>query len=186
MKKYYIIGGLLVAGVGSYLFVKKQVDMALKYDYKIKNFRYISTKGNDVTVSATIAITNNSRFKLTITSFDLTLFYNGKKFADVVSTKEVYIEPKSTFEVTGIGVLNVNDLKEGLPQFIFNVVAQKPIDIEVEGTLQATMLGISSTVEFNKEKFRYSNNLLADYGLKDKADRFKEKYANVLSIFGIK
>lgn len=186
MKKYFIIGGLVGAGIGAYLYFKKQVDLALKYDYKIKNFRYISTKGDDITVSATILITNNSRFRLTINSFDLTLFYNGKKFADVVSTKEAIIEPKQSFEVTGIGVLNVNDLKESLPQFLVNVASQKPIDIEVEGVMQVNMLGFNSTVEFNKEKFRYSQNLLADYGFKDKANKFKQKYGNILSIFGIK
>ena len=64
IKKALIIGGVGLAGFGLYRYFKYQVDLAMKYDYKIKNFKYLGIKGNDVNVSATIEITNKSNFKL--------------------------------------------------------------------------------------------------------------------------
>ena len=112
IKKALIIGGVGLAGFGLYRYFKYQVDLAMKYDYKIKNFKYLGISGNDVNVSATIEITNKSNFRLEINSFDLRLFYNGKKFADVVSTKKIIIEPNKSFDITGVGIINVNDIKD--------------------------------------------------------------------------
>lgn len=186
IKKVLIIGGVGLAGFGLYRYFKYQVDMAMKYDYKIKNFKYLGIDGNDIKVSATIEITNKSNFKLTINSFDLKLFYNGKKFSDVISKKETVIQPNSSFEVVGVGILNVNDLKESLPAFLSNVIKQKPIDIEVEGNIKINFMGFDSTVEFNKEKFNYSADLISEYGFGDKYDKLKDKYPKIFSILGIK
>lgn len=186
LKKALIIGGVGLAGFGLYRYFKYQVDMAMKYDYKIKNFKYLGIDGNDIKVSATIEITNKSNFKLTINSFDLKLFYNGKKFSDVVSKKETVIQPNSSFEVTGIGILNVNDLKESLPNFLSNVLKQKPIDIEVEGVMKINFMGIDSTITFDKEKFNYSSDLISEYGFGDKYQKLKEKYAKIFGALGIK
>ena len=150
IKKALIIGGVGLAGFGLYRYFKYQVDLAMKYDYKIKNFKYLGISGNDVKVSATIEITNKSNFRLEINSFDLRLFYNGKKFADVVSTKKIIIEPNKSFDITGVGIINVNDIKEGLPSFLSDVLKKKPINIEVEGYLKIKFMNINSTIDFNK------------------------------------
>jgi hypothetical protein len=92
IKKALIIGGLGLAGFGLYRYFKYQVELALKYDYKIKNFKYLGISGDDIKVSATIEISNRSTFQLIINSFDLSLFFDNKKFADVVSTQKILIE----------------------------------------------------------------------------------------------
>jgi LEA14-like dessication related protein len=186
IKKALIIGGIGLAGFGVYRYFKYQVDMAMKYDYKIKNFKYIGIEGNDVKVSATIEITNKSNFKLIINSFDLKLFYNDKKFADVVSSKPITIEPNNVFDITGVGIINVNDLKQGLPSFLSDVIKQKQIDIQVEGYLKIKFMNINSTVEFNKEKFTYSSDLITEYGFGDKYDALKQKYPKIFAVLGIK
>jgi len=186
LKKALIIGGIGLAGFGLYRYFKYQVDLAMKYDYKIKNFKYLGIKGNDINVSATIEITNKSNFKLIINSFDLKLFYNGKKFSDVVSKKQTIIEPNSSFEVTGVGIINVNDLKESLPSFLNNVLKQKPIDIEVEGVVKIVFMNVNSTIKFNKEKFNYSTDLISEYGFGEKYQKFKDKYSKVFQALGIK
>ena len=186
LKKVLIIGGVGLAGYGLYRYFKYQVDLAMKYDYKVKNFKYEGISGNDVNVSATIEITNKSSFKLTINSFDLELLFNGKKFADVVSTKAVTIEPNKSFDVIGKGVINVNDIQGGLPKFLENVVKQKPIDIEINGNLKINFMNVNSTVQFNKEKVNYSNDLISEIGLADKYDGLKEKYPKIFSLLGIK
>jgi hypothetical protein len=76
IKKVLIIGGVGLAGYGLYRYFKYQVDLAMKYDYKIKNFKYLGISGNDIKVSATIQISNKSNFKLIVNSFDLNLSNN--------------------------------------------------------------------------------------------------------------
>jgi LEA14-like dessication related protein len=186
VKKALIIGGVGIAGYGLYRYFKYQVDLAMKYDYKIKNFKYLGINGNDVKVSATIQITNKSSFKLIVNSFDLDLYYEGKKFADVISTKPVTIEPNSSFDITGIGVINVNDIKVGLPQFLSDVLKQKPIEIEVIGQLKINFMNVNSTINFNREKFTYSTDLISEYGFGDKYSKLKQKYSNIFNFFGIK
>jgi LEA14-like dessication related protein len=186
VKKALIIGGVGLAGYGLYRYFKYQVDLAMKYDYKIKNFKYLGINGNDVKVSATIQITNKSSFRLIVNSFDLDLYYEGKKFADVISTKPVTIEPNSSFDITGIGVINVNDIKVGLPQFLSDVLKQKPIEIEVIGQLKINFMNVNSTINFNREKFTYSTDLISEYGFGDKYSKLKQKYSNIFNFFGIK
>jgi LEA14-like dessication related protein len=186
VKKALIIGGVGIAGYGLYRYFKYQVDLAMKYDYKIKNFKYLGINGNDVKVSATIQITNKSSFRLVVNSFDLDLYYEGKKFADVISTKPVTIEPNSSFDITGIGVINVNDIKVGLPQFLSDVLKQKPIEIEVIGQLKINFMNVNSTINFNREKFTYSTDLISEYGFGDKYSKLKQKYSNIFNFFGIK
>lgn len=186
MKKVLIIAGVGLAGFGLYRYFKYQVDLAMKYDYKIKNFKYLGIDGNDIKVSATIEITNKSNFKLVINSFDLKLFFKGKKFSDVVSVKPITIEPNSAFEVTGVGVINVNDIGQSLPSFISDVLKQKPIDIEVEGNVKINFIGINSTIVFNKEKFNYSTDLITEYGFAEKYDKLKDKYPKIFGLLGIK
>jgi LEA14-like dessication related protein len=186
LKKVLIIGGVGLAGFGLYRYFKYQVDLAMKYDYKIKNFKYLGISGNDINVSATIEITNKSNFQLTINSFDLDLLYDGKKFANIVSTKTILIEPNKSFDVVGQGIINVSDIKGGLPKFIENVAKQKPIDIEIDGNLKIKFMNVNSTVQFNREKVTYSNDLISEYGFGDKYDALKEKYPKIFSLLGIK
>jgi LEA14-like dessication related protein len=186
IKKVLIIGSLGLAGYGLYRYFKYQVNLALEYDYKIKNFRYIGIKGDDIDVSATIEITNKSNFKLVINSFDLQLFYKGKKFSDVVSQNPITIEPKKSFEVTGYGILNVNDLKQSLPNFLLDVAKRSPIEIQVEGNIKIKFMGVNSTINFNRENFTYSSDLIKEMGLEDKYDNLKEKYSKVFSFLGLK
>lgn len=186
VKKALIIGGVGLAGYGLYRYFKYQVDLAMKYDYKIKNFKYLGINGNDVKVSATIQITNKSDFQLIVNSFDLDLYYNGKKFADVISTKPTTIEPNKSFDITGVGFLNVNDIKEGLPEFLSNVLKQKPIEIEVVGDLKIKFMNVNSTIQFNKEKFTYSTDLISEYGFGDNYNKLKQKYSKIFNFLGIK
>jgi LEA14-like dessication related protein len=185
LKKGLIISGIGLLGFGLYRYFKFQVNQALNYDFQIKNFKYLGMQGNDVTASATIEITNKSSFTLTITSFDLDLYYNGNKFSDVVSTKESIILPNDNFEVTGVGVINATDIKSTAPDLLLDIIKEKPIDIEVTGTIKVNFMGINHTVEFNREKYNYSTNLLAEYGFKDKTDKLKQKFPKIFSALGL-
>jgi LEA14-like dessication related protein len=185
LKKGLIIGGVGLLGFGLYRYFKYQINQAMNYDFSIKNFKYLGIEGDNINVSATIDITNKSSFALTINSFDLDLYFKGYKFSHVSSTVSSVILPNENFEVTGIGVINAADLKETVPILVMDILKEKPIDVEVTGTVKVNFMGINHTVAFNKEKFNYSTNLLAEYGLKEKTDKLKQKYSKIFSAFGI-
>lgn len=189
MNKYWLIGSaglLVVAGGITYAYFRHQIKLATNYDYKIKNFRYEGIDGNDIKVSAIIVITNRSNFNLTINSFDLELYYEGKKFSDVVSTNQIEILPKSSFEIKGFGVINLEDVKEGLPTFIMNTLKRKPVNVAVNGTVKVNFMGINSSIIFDKQQFNYSSDILAEYGLADQYEKLKQKTPKLFSLLGIK
>jgi hypothetical protein len=66
-----------------------------------------------------------------------------------------------------------------------DVVKRKPINIEVSGVIRVKFLGINSTLNFDKQQFTYSADLLKDYNLAKPLESFWKKYpklANLLKI----
>lgn len=47
-------------------------------------------------------------------------------------------------------------------------------------------MGVNSTINFNKEKFNYSTDIITEYGLGDKYQKLKEKYSKIFGALGIK
>ena len=64
MKKVLLFGGIGLAGFGLYRYFKYQVDMALNYDYKIKNFKVLGYDSDNINVSLELEITNNSSIEI--------------------------------------------------------------------------------------------------------------------------
>ena len=63
---------------------------------------------------------------------------------------------------------------------------QKPIKIEVEGQLKINFMNVNSTIQFNKEEFTYSSDLISEYGFGKDYDKLKQKYSKIFNFFGIK
>ena len=71
MKKILLIGGLSSIGYAFYYFFKKQLDLALSFTYKIKNFEVKEITSKDAKVKATIQVKNNSSFEIEVINYDL-------------------------------------------------------------------------------------------------------------------
>lgn len=78
MKKILLFGGIGLAGFGLYRYFKYQVDMALNYDYKIKNFKVLGYDNDNINISVELEIVNNSSFEILVKEYDLKLFFKGK------------------------------------------------------------------------------------------------------------
>lgn len=186
MKKVLLLGGVALAGFGLYRYFKYQVDLALNYDYNLKDFKIISADNQNVRVSATFALTNKSNFQVEVKSYDIDLFYKGIKFANTSSPNSIMIQPNSTFEVIGEGTINISETKTALLPFLKDVAERKPIDIQVSGEVKVVFLGIPTTLKFDKESFTYSTDLLREYNLDSPFEKFKSKYPKLFGMFGIK
>jgi LEA14-like dessication related protein len=186
MKKVLLFGGLTIAGFGLYRYFRYQIDMALNYDYKLKDFKIISQEGDIMKVSATFEITNKSSFKVDITGYDLKLFFKEVPFALTKSTDKITIQPNSSFEIIGYGEINISTSKIVILPLILDIAKRNPIDIAVSGVINVVFLGIPTTLKFDRQKFNYSVDLIEDYKLGNAYEKLKLKYPKVFSLLGIK
>jgi LEA14-like dessication related protein len=186
MKKLLLFGGIGLAGFGLYRYFKYQVDMALNYDYKIKNFKVLGYDNENINVSIELEITNNSSFEILVKEYDLKLFYKGKNFANTKTKVPFAILPNNSFKLKTEGKINIQESKVAILPFIQDVFAKKPINVEVSGFVKVKFLGINYTLNFDNETFQYSSDLLRDLGLSKKVGSFKEKNPALAKFFGIK
>lgn len=186
MKKGLIFGGIALAGFGFYRYFKYQVDMALNYDYKIKNFKVISVGTTDVTAEIEVEITNNSAFQIEVKEYDLKMFFKGQNFANAVSKKPFLVYPNNSFLLKTTGVINLAQAKLSVLPFVQDVLAKKPINIEVTGTVKVKFLGVNYTLNFDKQSFEYSADLLKEYNLSGKVSAFKKNNPKIAQFLGIK
>jgi LEA14-like dessication related protein len=186
MKKLLLVSGIGLAGFGLYRYFKYQVEQALNYDYNIKNFRILGTSGDTINLSADFDITNNSNFEITVNSYDLKFFFKGVQFGGATLDSPIKVLPQSKFTVHTNGTVSLSGIKTSAIALASDILARKPIDIEIEGIIKVKFLGINSTLNFNKEKFQYSADVLKDFNLTEKVDNFKAKNPKISAMLGIK
>jgi LEA14-like dessication related protein len=186
MKKALLFGGIAIAGFGIYRYFKYQIDMALNYEYKLKDFKILGQEGDVMKVSATFEITNKSSFKVDVMGYDLQIFFKDTPFARSTNTNKLTIQPNSSFEIIGIGEINIVKSKILILPLIKDIFDRKPIDISVSGVVNIKFLGVPTSLTFDKQKFNYSIDLIKEYNLADSYERLKLKYPKVFSILGIK
>jgi LEA14-like dessication related protein len=185
MKKVLLIGGLGLAGFGFYRYFKYQVNQAVNYGYDIKNFKVLESNNDSVKVELEIEIQNKSAFEVLIKSYNLKLAFKGKQFATSISTNEFKVLPNSSFSLKTIGTINLQESKVAVLPFIMDVLKRKPINIEISGVIKVKFLGINSTLNFDKQQFTYSADLLKDYNLAKPVESFWKKYPKLKQLIGI-
>ena len=186
MKKVLLFGGIAIAGFGLYRYFKYQIDMALNYDYKLKDFKVIGQEGDVIKVSATFEISNKSSFKVELKGYDLQLYFKDTLFAITKSTESVTIQPNSSFEIIGYGEINLSQTKIVLIPFLKDILDRKPIDISVSGKVNVVFLGIPTSLTFDKQKFNYSVDLIEEYKLGSAYEKLKAKYPKIFAFLGVK
>lgn len=186
MKKILLLSGVAIAGFGLYRYFKYQVAEALKYDYKLKNFHILGTSGDNINLSAEFDITNNSNFEITLTSYNLKFYFKDVPFGGAMLNEPILIMPNSSFTVRTQGAVSMSAIKTSAITLASDILTRKPINIEVEGFVKVKFLGINSTLNFNKEKFQYSADVLKDFNLSDSVTKFAVKNPKISGLLGIK
>ena len=186
MKKVLLFGGIGLAGFGLYRYFKYQVDLALNYDYKIKNFKILNYDNENINVSLELEIVNNSAFEILVKEYDLKLFFKGKNVANAKNKIPFAVLPNNSLTVKTEGTINVQQSKVAILPFVQDVLAKKPINLEVSGFIKVKFLGINYTIKFDQESFQYSADLLKDIGLSKPLDKFKQNNPAIAKILGIK
>ena len=181
MKKALLFAGIGLAGFGVYRYFKYQVDLALNYEYKIKDFKIDKVEGNNVTISTTVSIKNKSNFEITINEYDLSFYFKNILFANTKSKAPLKILPETTFELRAQGVIDFSKAKVSVIPFVQDVLNRKPIDIQISGFVKVIFLRIPTTISFDKETINYSTDLLKEYNLDKGFEKLKTKYPKLFS-----
>lgn len=185
-KSWLILGGVGVIGFALYRYFKAQVDLALQYDYNIKNLNVVSVEGDKVNVSVDFDITNKSNFEIALNSYELEFYFKDVYFGTSSSTKPILVLPNSTFTVKATGTIDANAVKTSALSLASDIWNRKPINIQLKGNMRIKFLGISTTLNFDKETFEYSADLLKEYGLDKPLHNLAVKYPKLGSALGIK
>lgn len=186
MKKFLVLGGLATIGYSFYYYFKKQLSLALNYDYKIRNVKVLNLTNDNAKIECSLEIINKSTFQIEVLSYDITLKFKGVPFANSKSEIPFLILPDSSFTVTAVGNIDFKKSKEVLFPFVKDILGKKPINIEVDGFISVKFLNLQRKINFDNSKFTYSENLLRDYGLEDDVDKGVDKVKNILGKIGIK
>ena len=183
MKKWLLISGVGLAGFGLYRYFRHQVDLALNYNYKLKDIRIEKIEGKDITLNVTMNIQNKSNFSILVSQYDIDLFFKGVKFAKTVSKTPLRINPTESFDLKARGIINMDNIKQAAVPFVQDVINRKPIDIQVSGFVKVVFMGFPSTIDFDKKTINYSLDLLKDYKLDTAFEKLKTKYPKLFAIF---
>ena len=69
---------------------------------------------------------------------------------------------------------------------VLDIVSRKPIDVQVDGKLFVTFMGINRTINFSDEEFRYSDDIIEEVGLGEKYDKTFAKIQDIFGKIGVK
>jgi|ETNvirenome_2_30_1030614.scaffolds.fasta_scaffold00095_41 LEA14-like dessication related protein len=186
MRKLFFYGGIGIIGYAFYSYFRKQYDLAVNYTYRLKNIKVLELTKEKATLDCTVEIKNKSSFQVEIRGWDLVFKYKGVEFADTKSNETFAIPPDSEFSVSAVGDLDFKNYKSVLYPAVLDIVSRKPIDIEVDGKLFVTFMGINRTINFSNEEFRYSDDIIEEVGLGKKYDKTLAKIQDIFGKIGVK
>jgi LEA14-like dessication related protein len=175
MRKVLFILGISGIVGSLYWYFKKQLELALQYEYSVKDFKIKELTDNNTEVEATIKLKNKSSFEIEVLNYDIQILYKGNELIRTISDKGFFIPADSVFDLTASGVVKFEETKRLLLPFALNVLQQKPIKVELKGFVKVKFIGLEHTLTFENESFEYSSNLLKEYGLDDDLEKLKQK-----------
>lgn len=174
MKKLLYILGMGTLGGSLYLYFKKQLDLALSYEYDIAAWKIKKLTKDEVSADIVIKLVNKSAFEIEVKDYDLNIFYKDIEIARTFSTDSFIIKSNSSTNVTTSTEIQFDSVKRALLPFFLNVLQNKSLSISVNGFVNVKFMGLNHTVKFNKDKFEYSPDTLTNAGIM--LDKLKEKF----------
>lgn len=175
MKKLlYVLGGIGLCGA-AFLYFRKQLDLALSYDYEIDNYYIKALDDEHIEIEADIKLVNKSAFEVSVIEYDLSVFYANAEIGRAFSTESFVIKADSFSQVKATGSVVFNDAKKAVLPLITSMIKRNPIKISVQGYVKVRFMGVPYTLRFQKEEFEYSSDLLLEMGLDDDLEKLKDK-----------
>lgn len=152
--RFSILVGVAALGFGIYKYYSYQLGLAMQYCYKIVNAKILSAKKDNITIQLFLKIQNKSSFALNLKGYDLNVFLNTKKIANIKSDKPEVLANNAVSDLTLMisfnpsKFFNANFIKSLL---LFFLIDKSKIVIDIQGSFQAKMnfIGINLPVNMS-------------------------------------
>lgn len=147
IRKLIFYGGLTILGVGVYRYYKRQAEVLEDFDYRITNIKIENLKWDNIKLLVSTLIHNKSDIGFTITGYDIEVFLDGKKIADVQNSNLAeQLKPNSNSPINFYVMFSPQDIiGSGLQ--IGSILKN----------LKTTQLQMKGKVSLKKGLFGYSN-----------------------------
>jgi LEA14-like dessication related protein len=137
-----IVASVAAIGYGVYLFYKRQVALALQYCYKLSGIKIFHVRKDSINFEITVKIQNKSNVTVTMNGYDLDIYMNEKKIANVKSERRFIIAQTGVSEVAfevDFDPSKVFDAKYLLNLLAYWLTDQTKIVLRVTGSLNLSM-----------------------------------------------
>jgi hypothetical protein len=177
----FIVGGGL-ALTAIVLYIRRQIKLALEWDYKIKNISVKDVTKTSAKLEGIITFENKSNLQAKVLGYDLSFYYANNLLGNTKSTNQFIVFPDTTFDVPIKGDLLFTGLKASALPFVNAIVQRKPIEVQIDGVVDFELAGIRKTLPLKMVNYEYSPDLAGELGLGEKLDTAKQKLGNLLGI----
>jgi LEA14-like dessication related protein len=177
----YILSAVVAVGALA-LYFRRQVKLALEWDYRIKKISIKNFTKESAELEGVITFINKSNFNLKVFNYDLSFYYNQNLLGNTKSSKEFVVLPDTSFDVPIEGNLLFTGVKASLLPFATAVVRQKPIDVALDGVVSFEVGGIKKTLPLNMVEIEYSSDLAKELGFESPLEKGKTKISQLLGI----
>jgi LEA14-like dessication related protein len=178
----YILSAVVAVGAIA-LYFRRQVKLALEWDYRIKKISVTNFTKESAELEGIITFINKSNFNLKVLNYDLSFYYNENLLGNTKSSKEFVVLPDTSFDVPIQGNLIFTGVKASLLPFATAILRRKPIDISLDGVVSFEVGGIKKTLPLNMVEVEYSSDLAKELGFESALEKGKSK---ISELFGIK
>jgi hypothetical protein len=147
MRKLLLLIGVGGLGLGTFLYYRKQVAILKEIEWKIKNVKINHLSTSDAQLLTTMEVVNNADISFTITGYDVDIFVNDKKVANVVNRDISVKLPRMGVPTQFNFLINVKPSELGLG----NLISQ------VFNSVSTTTFKVVGRVSVKKGIFTFNN-----------------------------
>jgi hypothetical protein len=175
----FIIGGGM-AVTALYLYIRRQVKLALEWDYSIKRISVRNVTNDKADLEGVISFKNTSNFQAKVLGYDLSFYYAGNLLGNTKSDNQFIVYPDTMFEVPIEGELLISGVKSSLLPLVTAVYNRQPITIQIDGIVSFEIAGVKKTLPLRMVSYEYSADLSQELGLSQPLENLKTKLTNLL------
>jgi len=177
MKKLLFIIGLGGIGYGLYYYFRKQLDLALDFDFSIKDIEVLALDNDGVNLGLLISVTNKSSFAIEVIDYDIDMIYEGTNVAKAKSSQKFIVQGDSSFDVPTNAYIKFKGSEGILDDLGLSLLKSKSIKVDLIGDMNIVFGSISKEVIFNVKDVILTEDLAVTMGVNktiDKLNKFLE------------
>lgn len=175
----YVLSAVVAVGA-IVLYFRRQVKLALEWDYRIKKISVTNFTKDSAELEGVITFINKSNLNLKVLSYDLSFFYAQNLLGNTKSSKDFVVLPDTSFDVPIKGNLVFSGVTLSLLPFATAILRRKPINVTIDGIVSFEVAGVKKTLPINMVEIEYSSDLAKELGFESALEKGKSKITQVL------